>query len=131
MAVVEDFCGELFGGGGERLSASRSGLRAEASGLGEGHHDGPQGGIDHAAAAAGFVVVVDGFVGSENEMRDVGNDGAATGRDASRGEESVEGDEGVVDLLGFLEMSVFTDEFGGEVDGVIWRGQGHGMADTK
>src|SRR5690348_4038583 len=53
-------------------------------------------------------------------MGDVGEHGGAAGRDASGGDESVKSDQGVIDLLGFLEMFAFADEFGREVGGVVF-----------
>ena len=64
------------------------------------------------------VVVIDGFVAAEDEMSDVGEDGGAAGRDAPGGGESIQGDQGMVDLLSELEMLAFVEELSGKVDGV-------------
>src|ERR1700740_185308 len=116
----EGFGDEFFGGGGERLVAG-------VNEIGERSYGGANGGVGGALAPTA-VVVVDGFVAAEDEMGDVSEDGGATGRDASCSDELIKGNEGVVDLLGELEVVAFGGEAGGEGDGIIWRGQSSGGA---
>jgi hypothetical protein len=121
--AFEGFGDEFFGGGGERLVAG-------VNEIGERSYGWANRGVGGALAPTA-VVVIDGFVAAEDEMGDVSEDGGATGRDTSCGDELIKGNEGVVDLLGELEVVALGDEVGGEVGGIIWRGQGHGVAGAK
>jgi len=65
-----------------------------------------------------LVVVVDGAVGVEELIGDVGQDGGAARGDAALGDLDKEIGEELVDREGGLELGEFADEFRGEIRGV-------------
>ncbi len=129
--AVEDSVGELLGRGGQgflagpdRLSGHSSGGRLVAWLF-----------IWFIAGLCGNVfrffvricviwgetveVIVDGFEAAQHEATDVGEHGALAWRDASLGEQLVQGDQRVIDLLGALEVAAAVEEFGGEVGALL------------
>jgi hypothetical protein len=67
------------------------------------------------------IFAVDGAVGVEELVGDVGHDGSAARGDAAFGDEDQELGEELVDVNGVLELGGFTEEVGGEVEGIIGR----------
>src|SRR4029077_19106696 len=68
-------------------------------------------------------VVVDGFEAAQHEAAAVGEDGGLAWRDAPLGQQLVQGDQRVIDLLGALEVGTAIEELRREVDG-LWRRSG-------
>src|SRR6266849_4948371 len=64
-------------------------------------------------------VVIDGFEAAQYETANVGEDRALARGDASLGEQLVQGDQRVIDLLGVLEVATAVEELRGEVDGML------------
>jgi hypothetical protein len=83
------------------------------------------------AVGVALVVVVDGAVGVQELVGDVGQDGCAARRDAAFGDEGEKIGEEFVDGDGGLEVGEFPDEFGGEIDGVGRGGLRLGVAETE
>ena len=82
------------------------------------------------------VFAVDGAVGVEELVGDVGEDGGAAGGDAAFGDEDHQPGEELVDVDGGVELGEFGEEVGGEVFRIVlWRlghgGAQGGMAETK
>jgi hypothetical protein len=76
------------------------------------------------------VFAVDGAVGMEELVGDVGQDGGTAGGDAAFGDENEEAGEKLVDGDGGIELGEVGQEFRGEVVGVVlWR-LGHGGAQS-
>ncbi len=74
------------------------------------------------------VFAVDGAVGVEELVSDVGQDGGAAGGDAAFGDEDHQPGEELVDVDGGVELGEFGEEVGGEVFRIVlWR-LGHGGA---
>src|SRR6266852_3853728 len=74
------------------------------------------------------VFAVDGAVGVEELVGDVGEDGGASGGDAAFGDEDQQPGEELVAVDGGVELGEFGEEVGGEVFRVVlWR-LGHGGA---
>jgi hypothetical protein len=67
------------------------------------------------------VFAVDGAVGVEELVGDVGQDGGAARGDAAFGDKDQELGEELVDVNGVLELGGFTEEVGGEVERIIGR----------
>jgi len=75
-------------------------------------------GLGDGSVAEAVVVVVDGLEGTKHEAGDVSQDGGASRGNAALGDELVESDKGMTDLLGFLEVAAAVDELQGEIGGV-------------
>jgi hypothetical protein len=115
--ALEDFSGELLGRGGQRFLARADRL--------SGHWSGRR---LFARHFTGLIVetgevVVDVFETPQDEAAYVGGDRGLAWRDASLGEQLVQGDERVVHLLGSLKVAVASKKLRGEVDG-LWRRRG-------
>ena len=67
------------------------------------------------------VFAVNGAVGVEELVDDVGQDGGAAGGDAAFGDENEEAGEKLVDVDTALELGELGEELGGQVEGIIWR----------
>jgi hypothetical protein len=76
-------------------------------------------------------VVVDSRESAEEEAADVGEDGSATGGDASLREEGVEGAEGIVDALGVLEARSLLGERFKKINGFSGLQRLAGMVETE
>src|SRR5712664_2380010 len=82
------------------------------------------------------VFAIDGAVGVEKLVGDVGEHGGAAGGDAAFGDEDHQPGEELVDVDGGVELGEFGEEVGGEVFRIVlWRlghgGAQGGMAETK
>jgi hypothetical protein len=82
-------------------------------------------------AGVALVVVINGAVGMEELVGDVGQDGGTARGDAAFGDEGKKIGEEFVDGDGGLEVGEFADELGGEIDGVGGGGLRLGVAETK
>ena len=118
--AVEDFGGELLRRGGQRFLARTDRF--------SGHWFGGRLFTRFIVGLRGNVfrffvetveVVVDGFKAAQHEAADVGEDRGLAWRDASLGEQLVQGDQRVIDLLGPLELAAAVEELRGEVDGLL------------
>jgi len=78
-----------------------------------------------------LVVVINGAVGVQELVGDVGQDGGAARGDMALGDLDEEIGEEFVDGDGRLEVGEFADELGGEIDGVGRGGLRLGMAETE
>ena len=67
------------------------------------------------------VFPVDGAVGMEELIGDVGQDGGTGRGDAALGDEDEEQGEELVDVEGGIDLGEFREEVGGEVEGIIGR----------
>src|SRR6266446_323224 len=123
--AVEDFGGELLGRGGQRFLARTDRLSGHWFGgrlvhLFTRFIVGLRGNVFRFFVET-VEVVVDGFKAAQHEAADVGEDRGLAWRDASLGEQLVQGDQRVTDLLGTLEVAVAVEELRGEVDGLLRR----------
>jgi hypothetical protein len=112
---VEDLGGELLGRGGQRFLA-----RVDRIG---GHWSGRRLFARHFTGliVKTVEVVVDVFEAAQHEATDIGEDRGLSRRNASLGEQLVQGDERVIHLLGPLKVAEASEELRGEVDGLSRR----------
>jgi len=112
--AFEDFGGELLGRGGQRFLARADRLSGHWSGrrLFARHFTG--------LIVEAVEVVVDVFETAQDEAAYVGEDRGLARRDASLGEQLVQGDQRVIHLLGPLKVAEASEELRGEING-LWR----------